>query len=112
MNWTFFVRHKIFDLVLQLINDFTDAQHQDELDRIINYYFDDSMEKAKSQEIGLNKEELQLFRYKVAGLSSRTIRLFMQIDSRDALQKRQQRLRRKLLHSDSPLGIGLASLLD
>ena len=106
------MQRRIYQNVRNRIEAFANASQQGELDRLIDDNFDHAHEKAKSPEIGLSEKELQLFKYKLAGLSSRTIRLLMHIDSRDALQKRQQRLRKKILESNSPFATELASLMD
>ncbi len=104
-------RQQIYEKVQQLIMSFSSANAQKELENLIDDTFNDVMRHAHSTELNLTEDELQLYRYKVAGLSSRSIRLLMQINSRDALQKRQQRLKAKILASNHPEKERLVALL-
>ena len=106
------IQREIYKDVCDRINAFAQATQQEELDHLIDENFDHAMEKVKSPEFELSDKELQLYKYKVAGLSARTIRMLMHIESQDALQKRQQRLRKKILESNSPFATELASLMD
>ena len=106
------IQREIYKDVCDRINAFAQATQQEELDHLIDENFDHAMEKVKSPEFELSDKELQLYKYKVAGLSARTIRMLMHIESQDALQKRQQRLRKKILESKSPFATELASLMD
>ena len=105
------IQREIYKDVCDRINAFAQATQQEELDHLIDENFDHAMEKVKSPEFELSDKELQLYKYKVAGLSARTIRMLMHIESQDALQKRQQRLRKKILESNSPFATELASLM-
>ena len=105
------IQREIYKDVCDRINAFAQATQQEELDHLIDENFDHAMEKVKSPEFELSDKELQLYKYKVAGLSARTIRMLMHIESQDALQKRQQRLRKKILESKSPFATELASLM-
>jgi len=105
------IQREIYKDVCDRINAFAQATQQEELDHLIDENFDHAMEKVKSPEFELSDKELQLYKYKVAGLSARTIRMLMHIESQDALQKRQQRLRKKILDSKSPFATELASLM-
>ena len=51
----------------KLINDFSTEPKQKKLESLIDENYNNAMEKVKAPEIGLSEEELQLFRYKVAG---------------------------------------------
>ncbi len=105
------IQREIYKDVCDRINAFAQTTQQEELDHLIDENFDHAMEKVKSPEFELSDKELQLYKYKVAGLSARTIRMLMHIESQDALQKRQQRLRKKILESKSPFATELASLM-
>ena len=105
------IQREIYKDVCDRINAFAQATQQEELDHLIDENFDHAMEKVKSPEFELSDKELQLYKYKVAGLSARTIRMLMHIESQDALKKRQQRLRKKILESKSPFATELASLM-
>lgn len=101
----------IFKKVCKLINDFSTEPKQKKLESLIDENYNHAMEKVKAPEIGLSEEELQLFRYKVAGFTIRSICLLMQRDSIDATKKRIQRLKQKIIQSESPYRDEIAALM-
>ena len=101
----------IYTKVCDLINDFSKPRQQQKLDEIINENFDQLMQKVKTPEIGLTEMELQLFRFKMSGFSIRSICLFTNNDNPQAIKKRIQRLKTKILTSDSPYSFEIAALL-
>lgn len=105
------IKDKIYEKVRSLIKDLSKDSKQKELGLIIDANFNHAMEKAKSPEIGLNEEDLRLFRYRVAGFTDRSICLLMQVENPDTIKRRVQRLRRKIILSDSPFKEELASLI-
>ena len=105
------IKDKIYEKVRSLIKDLSKDSKQKELGLIIDANFNHAMEKAKSPEIGLSEEDLRLFRYRVAGFTDRSICLLMQIENPDTIKRRVQRLRRKIILSDSPFKEELASLI-
>ena len=105
------IKDKIYEKVRSLIKNLSKDSKQKELEHIIDANFNHAMENAKSPEIGLNEEDLRLFRYRVAGFTDRSICLLMQIENPDTIKRRVQRLRRKIKQSDSPFKEDLASLI-
>ena len=105
------IKDKIYEKVRSLIKNLSKDSKQKELELIIDANFNHAMEKAKSHELGLNEEDFRLFRYRVAGFTDRSICLLMQIENPDTIKRRVQRLRRKIMLSDSPFREELASLI-
>ncbi|MBR5715131.1 MAG: hypothetical protein IKX59_00960 [Bacteroidales bacterium] len=101
----------IYEKVRSLIKNFSKPSKQNELELLIDANLNNAMEKAKAPEINLTNEELQLFRYRVAGFTNRSICLLMQIDNPDTVKKRVQRLRSKIVQSDSRFKDYLADLI-
>lgn len=101
----------IYEKVRSLIKNFSKPSKQNELELLIDANLNNAMEKAKAPEINLTDEELQLFRYRVAGFTNRSICLLMQINNPDTVKKRVQRLRSKIVQSDSRFKDYLADLI-
>lgn len=104
-------QRQIYKKVQKLIEDFVLPPQQEELERFIDSNFNHAIEKARSSQINLSEEELELFRYRVAGFSIRSICLLTHGNNREAIKKRIQRLKRKIIQSNSPSRDEIASLM-
>ena len=83
-----------------LIKDYTAPESIRELDRLLNESYDGIMERLVDPEIGLTDKELELFRYSIAGLSSKSVSVIIKESPQNIYQIKSRLLKKVRRNSE------------
>lgn len=83
-----------------LIKDYTAPESIRELDRLLNESYDGIMERLVDPEIGLTDKELELFRYSIAGLSSKSVSVIIKESPQNVYQIKSRLLKKVRRNSE------------
>ena len=83
-----------------LIKDYTAPESIRKLDRLLNESYDGIMERLVDPEIGLTDKELELFRYSIAGLSSKSVSVIIKESPRNVYQIKSRLLKKVRRNSE------------
>ncbi len=83
-----------------LIKDYTAPESIRELDRLLNESYDGIMERLIDPEIGLTDKELELFRYSIAGLSSKSVSVIIKESPQNIYQIKSRLLKKVRRNSE------------
>ncbi len=83
-----------------LIKDYTAPESIRELDRLLNESYDGIMERLVDPEIGLTDKELELFRYSIAGLTSKSVSVIIKESPQNIYQIKSRLLKKVKRNSE------------
>lgn len=83
-----------------LIKDYTAPESIRELDRLLNESYDGIMERLVDPEIGLTDKELELFRYSIAGLTSKSVSVIIKESPQNIYQIKSRLLKKVRRNSE------------
>ena len=83
-----------------LIKDYTAPESIRELDRLLNESYDGIMERLVDPEIGLTDKELELFRYSIAGLTSKSVSVIIKETPQNIYQIKSRLLKKVKRNSE------------
>lgn len=83
-----------------LIKDYTAPESIRKLDRLLNESYDGIMERLVDPEIGLTDKELELFRYSIAGLSSKSVSVIIKESPQNVYQIKSRLLKKVRRNSE------------
>lgn len=83
-----------------LIKDYTAPDSIRELDRLLNESYDGIMERLVDPEIGLTDKELELFRYSIAGLTSKSVSVIIKESPQNIYQIKSRLLKKVRRNSE------------
>lgn len=86
--------------VNSLIKDYTAPDSIRKLDRLLNESYDGIMERLVDPEIGLTDKELELFRYSLAGLSSKSVSVIIKESPQNIYQIKSRLLKKVRRNSE------------
>ncbi len=96
-------RQTVFEAVNEEIKRlYSDDKTIEEIDQIIDNYFDGAMTKAKMTDLRLTNADVNFLRYILMGFSYETIAYLFDKNDMEALYTRKKRLKQKLKQSDVP----------
>ena len=102
----------IYELVeKEMKHLYSDQKGIAEIDQIIDENFGGAMTKAKSEEMGLEENDIRLIRYMLMRLSSKTISYLFDKDP-EIIYKRKYRLKEKLKHQSCQNANDILALLE
>ena len=102
----------IYELVeKEMKHLYSDQKGIAEIDQIIDENFGGAMTKAKSEELGLEENDIRLIRYMLMRLSSKTISYLFDKDP-EIIYKRKYRLKENLKHQGSQNANDILALLE
>ena len=103
-------KQQLTTVINNLIKEYTSADNLKQLDNLLNESYNGIMDRLNQHELGLSDKELQLFRFSLAGLSSKSISLFLN-DSQQNLYKIKSRVMKKIRTISPELWIELNNTL-
>ena len=83
-----------------LIKDYTAPESIRKLDKLLNESYDGIMERLVDPEIGLTDKELELFRYSIAGLSSKSVSVIIKESPQNIYQIKSRLLKKVRRNSE------------
>ena len=83
-----------------LIKDYTAPDSIRKLDKLLNESYDGIMERLIDPEIGLTEKELELFRYSIAGLSSKSVSVIIKESPQNIYQIKSRLLKKVRRNSE------------
>jgi DNA-binding CsgD family transcriptional regulator len=83
-----------------LIKDYTAPESIRKLDRMLNESYDGIMERLVDPEIGLTDKEVELFRYSIAGLSSKSVSVIIKESPQNIYQIKSRLLKKVRRNSE------------
>lgn len=83
-----------------LIKDYTAPESIRKLDKLLNESYDGIMEQLVDPEIGLTDKELELFRYSIAGLSSKSVSVIIKESPQNIYQIKSRLLKKVRRNSE------------
>lgn len=83
-----------------LIKDYTAPDSIRKLDKLLNESYDGIMERLVDPEIGLTDKELELFRYSIAGLSSKSVSVIIKESPQNIYQIKSRLLKKVRRNSE------------
>lgn len=83
-----------------LIKDYTAPESIRKLDRLLNESYDGIMERLVDPEIGLTDKELELFRYSIAGLTSKSVSVIIKESPQNIYQIKSRLLKKVRRNSE------------
>lgn len=83
-----------------LIKDYTAPESIRKLDKLLNDSYDGIMERLIDPEIGLTDKELELFRYSIAGLSSKSVSVIIKESPQNIYQIKSRLLKKVRRNSE------------
>lgn len=83
-----------------LIKDYTASDSIRELDRLLNESYDGIMDRLADPEIGLTDKELELFRYSIAGLTSKSVSVIIKESPQNIYQIKSRLLKKVKRNSE------------
>jgi len=83
-----------------LIKDYTAPDSIRKLDKLLNESYDGIMERLADPEIGLTNKELELFRYSIAGLSSKSVSVIIKESPQNIYQIKSRLLKKVRRNSE------------
>lgn len=87
-------------IVKGLIKNYTSLENIKKLDEILNESYDDVIVSLSKKEIGVTEKELNLFRFSVAGLSSKSVGLIINESQENVYQIKSRLLKKVRLYSE------------
>ena len=92
-----------------LIKDYTAPDSVRKLDTLINESYDGIMDRLAAQDVGLSDKELQLLRFSLAGLSSKSVSVIIK-ESTQNIYQIKSRLLKKVRRNSEDLWMTLSSI--
>ena len=92
-----------------LIKDYTAPDSVRKLDTLINESYDGIMDRLADQDVGLTDKELQLLRFSLAGLSSKSVSVIIK-ESTQNIYQIKSRLLKKVRRNSEELWMTLSSI--